>query len=65
MEDSPGILNMGFDKSSSISSIMLGPVTTSLGHYVTKCREETSVDDHRGMASEESPQVVLGRVICS
>ena len=31
MVDSPGVSNIGFDKSSSISSIMLGPVTTWMG----------------------------------
>ena len=55
MEDSPGILNIGFDKSSSISSIMLGPVTTLLGHSVMECGEETSVNDHKGMSPRESP----------
>ena len=65
MEDSPGILNMGFDKRSAISSIRLGPVTTLLGHSVMECREETSVNDCRGTASGESPWVVLGRVICN
>ena len=63
MEDSPGILNMGFNKRSAISSIRLGPVTTSLGHFVMECGEKTSVNDHRGMASGESPWVVLGSVI--
>ena len=47
MEDSPCISNIGFDKRSSISSIMLGPVTTLLGHSVMECREETGVNDHR------------------
>ena len=63
MENSPGILNMGFDKRSAISSVRLGPVTTSLGHSVTECGEETSVNDYRGIASRESPWVVLGTVI--
>ena len=62
---SPGILNIGFNKRSSISSIRLGQVTTSLGHSVMGCREETSVDNCRGMAFRESPWVALGRVICS
>ena len=62
MEDSPGISNMGFDTRSVISSVRLGPVTTSLGHSVMECGEETSIDDHRGTASGESPWVVLGRV---
>ena len=55
MEDSPGILNIGFNRSSSISSIMLGPVTISLGHSVMECGEETSVNDHIEMAPRESP----------
>ena len=55
MEDSPGILNTGFDKSSFISFIMLGPVTTLLGCSVMECGEETGVNDHRGMAPGESP----------
>ena len=54
MEDSPCILNIGFNKRSSISSVMLGPVTTSLAHSVREFREETGVNDHRGMASRES-----------
>ena len=54
-EDSPGISNIGFNKSSSISSVMLGPVTTSLGHSVMECGEETGVNDYRGMAPGESP----------
>ena len=57
--------NMGFNKRSVISSVRLGPVTTLLGHSVMECGEETSVDDHRGTASGESPWVVLGRVICN
>ena len=65
VEDSPGISNIGFNRSSSISSVMLRPVIFSLGYSVTECWEETSVDDHRGMAPGESPWVVLGRVICS
>ena len=55
MEYSPGISNIGFDKSSSISSVMLGPVTTLLGHSVTECGEETSVNNHREMAPRVSP----------
>ena len=55
MEDSPGISNIWFDKSSSIPYIMLGPVTTSLGHSVKECGEETGVNDHIGMAPGESP----------
>ena len=55
VEDSPDILNIGFDKSSSISSVMLEPVTTLLGHSVMEYREETSVNNHRWMAPRESP----------
>ena len=42
IEGSPGVLNIGFDKRSSVSSIMLGLVAISQGHSVTECREETS-----------------------
>ena len=55
VENSPGILNIGFNKRSAISSIRLGPVTTSLGHSVMECGEETSVNGHKGMAPGESP----------
>ena len=55
MEDPPAISNIGFDKRSSISSIMLGPVTISLGHSVTQCGEETSINDCRETAFGESP----------
>ena len=64
MEDSPGISNMGFNKRSVIS-IRLGSVTTLLGHSVMEFGEETGVDNCRGIASRESPWVVLGRVICN
>ena len=55
VEDSTGISNIGFDKSSSISPVMLGPMSTLMGHSVMECGEETSVNDHRGMAPGESP----------
>ena len=55
MEGSPDIVNIGFDRRSSISSIMLGLVAISLGHSVTECGEETSIDDDRGMAFGKSP----------
>ena len=54
MEGSPGVVNRGFDRRSSISSIMLGPVAISLGHSITECREETSINDCRGMAFRKS-----------
>ena len=55
MEGSPGIANIGFDRRSSISSIMLGPVAISLGHSVTECGEGAGIDDCRGMPFGKSP----------
>ena len=55
VEGSPGISNIGFNKRSSFSSIMLGLVTISLGHSITEFGEETGIDDHRGMDFGESP----------
>ena len=42
----PGISYIVLDKSSSISSAMLGLVAISLGHSMMECREEIGVNNH-------------------
>ena len=64
-ESCSGILSIVLEKSSSISSTMLGLVAISLGHSVTECREEIGINDHSGTAFGMSPPVVLGRVNCN
>ena len=44
-ESYPGVSSIVLEKSSSISSAMLGPVAISLGHSVTECGEDISIDD--------------------
>ena len=45
-ESCPGILSIVLEKSSCISSTMLGPVAVSMGHSVMECREEIYINDH-------------------
>ena len=46
VEGCPGISSIVLEKSSSISSTMLGPVAISLGHSVMECGEEIGINDH-------------------
>ena len=45
-EDCSGISSIVLEKSSSISSAMLGPVPISLGHSVMECGEEICINNH-------------------
>ena len=42
----PDVLGIALDRSSSISVIMLGQGTISLGHSMTECRDEIGIENH-------------------